>query len=329
MKAIMSGVKKEFKLTFRSGISLYMAAAPAVLALIFIMVFGVMQSSSAAFAVNRSISADALAKLEQVADIEFFDSDEEVKLRVGGADSVCGIIFASGAPTVIVEGNEGEEFAVSMQNLVTNALKADVLSYTTEKIDGNGGFSYRISLICIILLALFVGGATLGLSCVEEREAKVIRAVAVSPTTLWEYVATKLIPGLMIGIVGIVLCAVIIGKSEMALHFVLLSICSVFVSGFATFTIAVFAQNQIAAIGVLKLLMPVMMVLPVSAMFVSQELQFLFYVFPMYWQYRAIDGILNGVFDVGYMFITLAVSVPWFLATVILFAKKTKIGMGR
>lgn len=329
MKAIFSGVKKEFKLIFRNGLSLYMALAPAVMALVFIMIFGVVQSSSVAFAVNPSIPYDSIAKLERVADIEFFESDDEVKLRVGGTDSVSGIIFEDGSHKVIVEGNEGEEFAVSMKGLVAGALKGETISYNTEKIEGDGGFAYRLSLICILLMALFVGGATLGLSCVDEGESKVIHAVAVSPTTIIQYVATKLIPGLLIGIVGVVLSTVIIGKSEMIVPFVLLSLFSVFVSGFVTFILAFFAKNQIAAIGVLKLLMPSMMVLPISAMFVSQTFQFFYYVFPMYWQYRAIDGILSGAFDFGYILMTFIISIPWFLALVVLFAKKTKIGVGR
>lgn len=329
MNTILSSVARELKLIFRNGISLYMAVAPALLALIFILVFGAIRETSLTLAVDASLDAHEVAKLEQIADIERFDSLHELKSRVEGADSLAGVTVENGAFQLLVEGNEGEEFAVSIQALVSRALGSGGVSLYSEAVEPEGDLAYDISMISVLLLSLFIGGATVGLSIVSERESGVIKAVAISPLRLGGYVLTKLIPALLLCTVGILLAALIIGRVEDILGFLLLALCSTLVSGLMTFIIGAFAKNQIAAIGVLKVLMPLSMVLPISAMFVPENWQFLFYGFPMYWQYIAIDAINNKGLVLIPCLNTLAVSAPWFAAAVLLFAKKTKLRIGR
>ncbi|NLY19555.1 MAG: hypothetical protein GX045_11665 [Clostridiaceae bacterium] len=72
--------------------------------------------------------------------------------------------------------------------LVALALAADEISYEAVSVSPRGNIDYDVSMISVLLLSLFIGGATIGLSIVTERESEVIKAVAISPMQLNELV---------------------------------------------------------------------------------------------------------------------------------------------
>ena len=331
MRALLMSISREFKLIFRNGISIFMVAAPAILAFVFILVFGAVNESSLKLAVDDSVPASAVAKLERVADVEHLRDADALNLRVRGTDAVAGVVSESGTIRILVEGNEGAAFVQGTQAIVSMALSgtSGAMEYQSEEMEAKGTMAYTVSMIAMLLMALFIGGATVGLSIVDERECSVIRAVAVSPMRLSGYVATKLFPALILGLFGMSAAALIIGKASLLPSYLLLALASVLVSGMMTFAIGAFAGNQVAAIGVLKLLVPVCMILPISAMFVPQAWQFVYYVLPMYWQYRALDAILTGSPAGWFTLLTLLISVPWFAATLWMFTRKTNFRKAR
>jgi len=331
MKSFFSSVTREFQLIFRNGISIFMVASPAILAFVFLLVFGAVNKTTMRFAVDNTLDAALIERLGRVAELERFDDTARMEARVRAADAVAGVTMQNGAVTAVFEGNEGQSVVDSAQKLVGLALNTPDggVPYRSEAVEAKGGMAYTLSMISMLLMALFIGGATVGLSIVDERESGAIRAVLVSPMRLSGYVVSKLFPALILGLTGICAAALIIGKAELVLRCLLLAASSILVSGMMTFAIGAFAGNQIAAIGVLKILVPLSMILPVSAMFVPEQWQFLYYALPMYWQYRALSAVLTGTALLRTALLTLLVSVPWFLASVWYFAKKTKFRMGR
>ena len=331
MKTFFSSVRREFQLIFRNGITIFMVAAPAILAFVFILVFGAVNETTMRLAVDNTLDAALVGRLERVAIVERFDDTARMEARVRATDAVAGVTMQNGAVTAVFEGNEGQSMIDAAEKLIGLAVDAPEggAAYRSEPVEAKGGVAYTLSMISVLLMALFIGGATVGLSIVDERESGAIRAVSVSPMRLFVYVATKLAPALILGLAGICAAALIIGKAEIVPRYLLLALASVLVSGMMTFAIGSFASNQIAAIGVLKLLIPLSMILPVSAMFVPDKWQFFYYVLPMYWQYRALRAVLAGTAFLWPALLTLLVSVPWFLLAVLHFAKKTKFRMGR
>ena len=325
MRAFFTSVAREFKLMFRNGISIFMIAAPAILALVFILVFGAVNANELSIAVDSTVSAAEEQKLLRIADVERFDDLSALKARVSETDAFVGITMESGTAHVLFEGNEGEEFIAATRNMVSLALgtEGDLMPYRSEPIAAKGNMAYTVSMIAMLLMSLFIGGATVGLGIVDEREGGAIRAVSVSPLRLGGYVAMKLFPALLLGLLGIAAAALIIGKASLVPQYLLLALGSVFVSGMMTFLVGAFANNQVAAVGVLKILVPVGMILPISAMFVPQSWQFVYYIQPMYWQYRALAAILSGDPALLFTLLTLLVSLPCFFMTLWMFAKKT------
>lgn len=325
MKSILKTIAKELKLIFRDGLTIYLTISPAVLALVFTLVFNSVQESSVSLAADKSLPDDLSAKLETVADIEYTDDLKSLKNRINDTDSIAGVYMQNGSVKLLVEGNEPKGFAESRQKLVNAALNTGVVEYTPEAVEHQNSLAYIISMSCIFLLALFLGGATLGLSGVSERESSVIRAVSVSPMTLWGYVISKIIPSLLLGSIGISSCALIMGRGAALPQFILLVLCSIFVSGIIIFLIITFAGNQIAAVGVLKIVMPLFLIVGISAVFIPEKWIGLYYVLPMYWQYAAIDRIITGGRAAFPLLMILVTGIPWFIAVIIIFAKKIKI----
>lgn len=331
MRRILAGVEREMKLVFRNGISIFMVAAPAILALVWIFVFGALNRSTLRLTTDHTIDDALQKKLAYVAQVEPFDYTAAMEARVRQMDAVAGVTMHNGEVTLVVAGDEGEEFIRSANELVGLALAAPEggVSYNSEAVAVQGGLAYDISMIGILLLSFLIGGATVGLSIVDERESGVIRAVAVSPLRLGGYAITKMIPAFLLGAVGVSAAVLILGRADLLLRFLLLSVASICVSGMMAFLLGAFASNQIAAIGVLKLLIPVGLILPVSAVFVAERWQAFYYVLPMYWQYRAIVAFLSGSPAWMPVMLTLLVSLPWFIASVWLFTRNTSLRRGR
>ena len=82
MKAFLASVRREFALIFRNGISIFMVAAPAILALVFILVFGAVNNSTLQLAIDSSVSAAQEQKLVRVADVKRFDKTSDLESRV-------------------------------------------------------------------------------------------------------------------------------------------------------------------------------------------------------------------------------------------------------
>lgn len=323
MKTFLASIRREFALIFRNGITIFMVAAPAILALVFLLIFGAVNKSTLQIAVDSTVSAADEEKLLRVADVWRYDKTADLEARVRDTDAVVGVVMENGQVRVIVEGNEDQAFVEGAQSIVGLALgSSEIPQYRSEALEAKGTMAYTVTMIAVLLMSLFIGGATIGMSIVDERESGVIRAVAVSPMRLSGYVATKLFPALLLGLFGMAAAALIIGKAGILPQYLLLAAASILVSGMMTFAVGGFANNQLAAVGVLKLLIPVSMILPVSAMFVSQQWQFLYYFLPMYWQYRALSAILSGANALWYMLLTLLVSAPWFAAVLWMFTKK-------
>ncbi len=329
MKSILSSLAKEFKLVFRNGISLFMALAPAILAIVFILIFGASQGATLKLAVSDRVDPTAVENLSRIADVELFSDENKLLSRVRATDAVAGVTFQNGAPTLMFAGDEGEDYMTGTRLLVQTALSGAQVSYRQEVIEPKGSMAYNVTMIAILLMGLFIGGATIGFSIVNERESNMIHAISVSPLRLINYIVIKLLPAFVLSVSGITAATLIMGRGQVLPGFLLLALLSIPVSGLFIFILGAFASNQIAAIGVMKAIMPLSMILPLSAMFVPSSWQFIYYIFPMYWQYLAIDAINNGTAFLFPCVMTLAVGIPWFVLLTFVFAKKTKLRIGR
>jgi len=329
MKAVVYSALREGRLFTRNPITLFLAAAPAIMAVVFLLVFGAMRNANLILAVSADVSSQTQSALERVADVEIFDDIDTLSARVMASDSVAGIAMENGSVTVLVQGNERDGFQEEVRTLVGLALTGKEAPYAVEAVEPHASLAYRISLASILLLALFIGGAAMGMSIVYERENEAIRAVTVSPLTLPGYALSKLIPALLISAAGVVSAALLMGMARYLPGLLLLTLSGTAVTGFLLFVTGASASNEIGAIGVMKLIMPLCMIVPISSIFVPEKWRFFYWPIPMYWQYAAIGEIL----DEGAIWLSLGmtflVGSIWFVLALLWFSKKTRFRWGR
>ncbi len=324
MKKILYAFKRELTIIMRNGISLFMVFAPAFLALVFIIIFGAVSKSSLKLCIDNTLSPVDIERLERIASLEKVKNYETLTQRINRTDQILGLTKKDNSFVLLADGSEEDSYVTSIRSLIGLTLAVESLQYTEKTVEAKSNTAYTLSMISVLLLSLFIGSSTVGLSLVSEREHSIIKAWIISPYTFISFIAGKILPSLFLCLTGLCIALLIMNLYSLIPLFALLSVCSIFVYGFMIFTLGSFANSQVGAIGVIKLLMPLSMVLPLSSAFVPKSFDFLYTVFPQYWQYKAIDEILRGVSMRGSAIMTLLVSIPWFLAVLVLFIKQTQ-----
>lgn len=325
MKKFFTMIKLDFKLILQDKIALYMVLAPALLAFIFVAVTTGISEMSPKLAISGDIPEEITERLKEVADIEIYDDYSALERRVKGADSIAGIYMDNGELAILVEGNEKEGFAEENALLVDRALSEKRIAFNPIEVETTENLVLKISSASVILLAVLLAGAVSGINTVSERETGVIRALAVSPMGLVSYIGARTFTAEILGLANVVICTVIMGKSAQTAQFAAVALASLFIYGITALLIGSFASNQISAIAVMKVLMPVSLMLPIVSEFVPESLNILFYPLPMYWQYKGIAGILAGNGGAFPAYMALVTGGLWL--AVILFLRGKEFGI--
>lgn len=256
------------------------------------------------------------------------DGYEALKKRVMGVDSIAGIYQDGNELVVLTEGNEKEGFHEQNILLLSRALSDAPVTFESVEVETTGNLVITIFMASVILLAMMIAGSVSGFNIVYERENGVIRALAVSPIHLYSYAAARTFIALIFGVVNVCLSIAIMGRPALVPQFIGVALASVFVYGLVAFLLGSTANNQISAIASMKLLMLLFLLLPITSSFVSEDFKFLYYPFPMYWQYESLLGALNGNTDGFSLLMTFLTGLICFIAVLAWENHKLGIRMG-
>jgi ABC-2 type transport system permease protein len=127
----------------------------------------------------------------------------------------------------------------------------------------------------LVLLLTMIGGFITALNIVKEKETGTIEQINVTPIKKWEFIAGKLIPfwiiGMIVFTVGVIVCRVVYGiypQGSIALLYLFAAIYLVALLGFGLL-ISTFCDNQIQAMFVAFFFMMIFMLM--SGLFTSIE----------------------------------------------------------
>lgn len=313
MRTVISMIKTDWLLIGRNKIALYMALAPALLAFVYLAVLGGVSDGTITFAVTADLPAPLVAQLERVVHLEQLPDQATVMNRVERMDSVAGVSWQAGETTLILEGNESAGFDLMAVNLLQRALSGEIPAYHSQSVTSTGGRTAEIAAASLLLFAVFVSGAVSGFNIVAERESKSIKALAVAPLTLNKYLIARTAVALVLALINTAITATIIGRTELLPQFLVAALFSAGLVGLMAVIFGYTANNQITAIASLKLLMPVAFIVPLSSLFVSEQLQWLYYWLPNYWQLTAFRAAWAGQYDLLACVLLLATGLIWLL----------------
>lgn len=296
VKRVLNYVKKEFVAALRNNMVIYTTLLPVVLAICLSLFLPGMQSMKLTVAAEKSVDQNVLDGLKRYANVEVFENREKVVERVERPDDLAGIVKEGDQYIVILEGNESGE-AEGIASALMNFILTDKPKATYEHVSLGKQSSpiKEISGSLLLLTALIVGGFVVGMGIVDEKESKSIKALAVSPIRMYEYVASHTILCLISGIVLALLSSLILaGTSISYFNIIIAMVATTGIAVIVGYLIGALSDNLISAIAVIKFIMLVFLAVPIGSLFVPQNYQWVFYIFPHYWAFQAYQSIFKN-----------------------------------
>jgi ABC-2 type transport system permease protein len=300
MKRIRTLMSLDLSLSRRNSLAVYSVLAPLLLSVIIRLVIPAAGGGRFLFAVSSSLPHELKAALSRYGELEEFPSTDALTARVDRRDDVPGILFEGGTPLLLLQGNEDPGLGYVVSALLEDASRESLgIRFSVASLDRGADTADTIRTYAsamMLMLCLFIGGLTVGFAIVEEKESRMVRALAVSPLRMSEFLTARSFLAFLIGAAGGALSVVILmGGSISYVRLLIACLCSLLVALPFGFIIGAFADNQMTAFALVKLLMALFLTLPFVSIFVPSEWQRLFWIFPNYWMFRSFMDVLSGM----------------------------------
>jgi len=295
MRRILNILGLDMANALRDNIVLYMMVAPLLVALALKIFFPSFEAGGQNIAVEKGVGQELIAALEQYGTVEVLEDAEAVRERVQRPDALPGLILREGQPVLLFEGNEHEELIQSYTAALERALAGqDLLTLSSKNVGSSRSLFYQYAIIGILMMTIFLGAVVPGFNLIHEKDTKVVKALDISPMTTVDYVAARGILAVSIGLITALLITLILASYINYWILIAALLISALLTTLLTLLVGVFADNQITAIAVLKIIMPLYLALPIISMFIPGKFQFLFWVLPNYWQFQMLKVIFIG-----------------------------------
>lgn len=147
--------------------------------------------------------------------------------------------------------------------------------------------------LVMVMLASLIGGMTIGFNIVEERSNRITNALAVTPIKLRTYLGAKAVFAGSLGLfVSVCLVVIILGFRLPWGRLLLAVVLSTMMAALFGYAMGRLAENQISALGLMKILMPAYLTIPLVSIFVPTQIHWVFVIFPQYWLFSAFQALL-------------------------------------
>ncbi|MGF7057629.1 ABC transporter permease [Brassicibacter mesophilus] len=331
IKKIINFIRKDFTSSMRDNMILYGLLFPILLAFIMKFFIPSMSDMKLTVAVEKNVEQQVITGLMNYANVEVFDTKELVKKRVEKNDDMAGIVRENDQYVILLEGNEAGEAAEIAKTLMDIILSDKPMAeYSHLSLGKTNSVLYEITGALLLLTSILIGGYVVGFNIVDEKETKVIRALAVSPLTTRNFLISHMLFCLIISVMlAIVSCLIFTGTSVSYIQIFVSIIATTGIGVIMGFIIGGIADNLISAIAVVKFLMLIFMGVPIASLFVPQNLQWIFYPFAHYWAFESYLNIFGGGnLQIGFTVATLiavALSIIMMLFVAPMLKKRLKL----
>lgn len=296
MKQIISIIRQDLIRTTRDNILLYALVAPLLLSLAATFLFPSLSQAGLNFAVEAQAGEEIIDVLGKYGKVTVYDTREQAIKRVEKVDTVAGVVGDPANITLVLEGNEPQHLQESYKTIIRQATTKDRLVEVNHR-SLNLGRSRVMEYITVGLTMLIIAmaAAITGLNIVDERETRAVQAISVAPVTLFHFVAAKGGLSVLISVITAMCSSLIIAGTAVSYPNLLIALLvSAPFTALLAMGLGISANNQITAIPVMKLGLPLYLALPLLSLAVSESWQPLFYVLPNYWQFLLFKDIFVG-----------------------------------
>jgi ABC-2 type transport system permease protein len=304
MKQILSLMGFDFANARKDTFILYIVLSPILLAVavaIFVPKFG---GTELKIVVTADTPAPIVRSLEEYADVEEVAALGALERRIQKPDDAAGIYYIDGEPVLLLAGDESDGFKQTAEAVAGTALQGEEIGSAAGDAVPDLHISHRqvgekrsnlreYMTLMLLMLSSLIGGMTVGFNIVDEKSNKVNQCLAVSPVRIGAYITAKTaFTGFISLIISLATVFIIKGFRLPYGYLLPALIVSTLVAAVFGFILGRFADTQIAAIGMIKILMPVYLTIPVIAIFVPGRLGWVFSPFPQYWLFSLYHSAL-------------------------------------
>lgn len=288
--------KRDTMSVVRDFIIFITAILPIILAVVLNLFIPDVESASTRFVINSNVEKEVVCEFEKYGEVEFADTREDLYERVEGTDEVAGIDYVEGEYVIVLQGNEKTVSKNTAAMILDEYLKTEE-SLVDVKISDVGVKESpvrRLGTIFILLFSMVAPGLMVGINLVEEKESNTLAALNVTPLTRWELYSGKITFGLVLSMFHVFAVVFIMGYGDVNfLMLVAAFLSSSFIASVLGFLTGATADNQVAAIALVKLsFMPVMLSFA-GSIIIPERWQIFLYWSPFYWDYKVLEGILT------------------------------------
>lgn len=280
---------KDLLYSMRESILVYSLAGILLMALGALFFLPSLEQLDLRIAVDGSLPRQVAEQLEAYGRVERYESRERLRQRVLAFDDVPGIYYDSGEYVVLLEGNE-ESYIQALPGVILERILQgeDFVELSTVSLGRERSPVREYTAMFFLLNIFLIGGFFIGLSIVDDRQSGIIRALAVTPVNILEYMFGKSLLGLLV-VVAATLAVATILLGAAAINYPLLLIwivSSLGIAIFIGFLIGIISNNMITAIAVIKVIALPSSGIPLAALFLPERLKWLLYPFPNYWSFE-------------------------------------------
>lgn len=295
MQRIASLLRKDVRYASQENILTYMFVVPIVFAILLRVFLPAVEGMEMTYAVDRSVPTSTISALEEYGRVQVFESYDKLEERVLRFDDVAGITYRDGTYRLVLEGNEDPQVRALAGVIIDNiAHGRELVDIEVSPIGTAKSLAKEFGAAIIALIAVFIGGLAAGMSIVDDRESRTLRALAVSPMTTIEYLLTKAAFAAIVVFVTVPIAASIV-VSPMNVDFPRLLATALSLLGMSLlfgFLVARFSSDQFTAIVAVKSLMMPFMGLPLLSFIIPTRLKWLLYPFPNYWAFESLMRLM-------------------------------------
>lgn len=296
MKAILNLMRQDLATARRDNIILYMIVSPLLLALLVRLFLPTVEATGLTVALSREVDQQFGSALVNYAVVEVLADEAEVVARVERNDAVPGLLARNGKLVLLFEGNEPEAIIDAGKAVLTAVTAAEQLvDFEAVSIGESSSLFREILVLSLIMLALMLGGIASGFNIIDEKDTRAISALSVSPIGKWRYIIARALGAIVVAsLVTLGTALILFGTAINYLLLIIALFMSVLIITSLTLIVGGLAGNQVSAIAVIKVLMPLYLALPIVSLFVPGQWQPVFYPLPNYWQFQMLRNIFFG-----------------------------------
>lgn len=296
-KRIIAIFARDLKVNVKDFISLYILIIPIIFAVAINIFAPGINDTTVNLALLEGENQKQIDYLDQFANIELFNSVEEVKQRIQKRDTMIGILPEDEEYYIMTQGNEPEGL-VDYAKLLSSFYKLDVqIEDTNGEIIEFGRTVPPLKKTLVNTSILFIsilGGMLIALNIVEEKVDNTISAINLTPTSRLTFLLGKSVMGILLSIFGSIALILITGFGGVnILKLLLVVLVTSLLSIMVGFIQGLTNDDIMSAAGSIKLLFLPLIAGVLAIEMLGDKWQKFFYWNPFYWAYKGNDIVLS------------------------------------